>query len=49
MKNIGTILISLAIIILLIGIITPLNIVICLLSAIILAIIGVIAFIGNKN
>ncbi|MBR6146829.1 MAG: hypothetical protein IKQ44_00575 [Lachnospiraceae bacterium] len=49
MKNIGTILISLAIIILLIGIITPLNFIICILSAIILAIIGVIAFIGNKN
>lgn len=49
MKYFGIILISLSVIIILIGVITPVNIIICLIIAIVLAIFGTLAILKKRK
>ena len=49
MKNVGKILISLSAVIILIGVITPVNIIICLIISIVLAVFGTLAVLKKRK
>lgn len=49
MKYFGIILLSLSVVIILIGVITPVNIIICLIIAIVLAIFGTLAILKKRK